>query len=138
MSDFKGLFEIRDGKESDRAFITATFLRGLYYGDSWFSLIPKDIYMKNYKFAINTILNNPRIVVKIACLPDDKDVIVGYSILSEDLMTIHWVHVKKIWRKNGIGRALLPAYPKYVSHLTSVGKMLMNKFDNCKFNPFSI
>lgn len=136
MSDFDGLYSIRDGKESDNNFILATFLRGLYYGDSWFSLIPKDIFMDNYKeVAEHMVANN---TIKIACLPEDPDVILGYSILSADFQTIHWVYVKSAWRKKGIGTRLTPKYPTTISHLSSLGKELMKRFDNCVFNPFKL
>ncbi len=136
MSDFAGLYNIRDVTESDYNFIRATFIKGLYYGDSWFSLIPKQIYIDNYKVVIETLLAKG--IISVACLKDDPSVIIGYSILSQDLLTIHWVYVKDKWRKNGIAKSLVPKYPKYVSHLTDLGKKLITKFDSCQFNPFNI
>jgi hypothetical protein len=138
MTDFKGLYDIRDGKETDKNFILATFLRGLYYGDSWFSLIPKDIFMDNYKHIAQAIITNPNVVIKIACLPDDNDVILGYSILSADYLTIHWVYCKSAWRKKGIGKSLLPSRPTTITHLSATGKELMSKFKDAIFNPFAI
>ena len=138
MSDFKGLFIIRDGKESDKNFVLATFLRGLYYGDSWFSQIPKDIFMENYKLVAKALIDSPNCILKIACLPEDPDVILGYSILSSDYMTIHWVYCKKVWRNKGIGRSLLPSYPNAVTHLSELGQRLVKKFDNVVFNPFKL
>ncbi len=135
---FQGLYTIRDGTLKDHNLILATFLRGLFYGDSWFSQIPKDIFMNNYKLVIQAIINNPNSVIKIACLPDDPDVILGYSVLSGDYKTIHWVYVKSAWRKKGIGRSLVPQHAEYVSHLTELGKNLLNKINNPKFNPFSL
>jgi len=136
MSDFTGLYDIRDMKSEDRNFILATFLRGLYYGESWFSLIPKQIFMTNYKTVANVLINSPNTVVKVACLKEDTDTIIGYSILSSDYQTIHWVQVKKLWRGKGIGKSLVPAYPVAVSHLTDLGRKLLIKFPNTVFNPF--
>lgn len=138
MSEFIGLFDVRDGKKEDHNFILATFLRGLYYGDSWFSLMPKDLFMANYKKVIEILLNSPKVTVKVACLREDPDVILGYSILSADYQNIHWVYVKSAWRKKGIAKALLPQYPTAVTHLSSLGKQLMLKFPNTVFNPFAI
>ena len=137
MTTFDGLYSIRDGTKEEHGIIFATFLRGLYYGDSWFSLIPKDIFMNNYKLVIKAILDKPGTVIKIACLPDDPTVILGYSVLSGDYQTLHWVYVKKHWRERGIGRSLVPAHPTYVSHLTELGKILLPKL-NATFNPFSL
>lgn len=134
--DLDSTYEIRDYKPEDKAFIMATFLRGLYYGDSWFGLMPKDIFMANYKLIAEAILNKHQ--VKVACLCEDKDVILGYSIVSKDLATIHWVFVKSLFRKKGIAKALLPKFPSSVTHLTVLGRNLLPKFPECIFNPFNV
>ncbi len=138
MSEFKGLYDVRDGLIEDVPFIMATFLRGLYHGDSWFSLIPQDIFMANYHPVATALLKRPNTLVKVACLPEDPTVILGYSILNDDFQTIHWVYVKVLWRKRGIARTLLPAYPTKITHLSKIGKLLMSKFENCIFNPFDL
>ncbi len=130
------VFTIREFKESDRKFIMATFLKGLYHGDSWFSLIPIQIFMDNYKPALDAILANSNTQVQIACLKDDEDIILGYSILGHNYSTIHWVFVKAAWRNGGIARALTPRYPTTVTHLTALGKSLMSKIETAVFNPF--
>ncbi len=136
MSDFRELVQVRDGVESDKNFILATFLRGLYYGDSWFSIIPKNVFMDNYKVIAEILVQKGNI--KVACLPEDPDVIIGYSILSPDFQGIHWVYVKSAWRKKGIAKALLPQYPLYVTHLSKLGYQLLPKFKDAIFNPFKL
>lgn len=138
MSNFQGLFEVRPAKDSDKAFILATFLRGVYYGDSWFSLIPKDIFMNNYKYIAEDLLSNPNTIVTIACLPEDPDVILGYSILGKYYQRLDWVYVKSAWRRKGIAKALVPKLPTEATHLTAVGKILMKKFPGLVFNPFAV
>ena len=138
MNKFQGLYDIRDAKEQDKNFILATFLRGLYYGDSWFSFIPKQIFMTNYKKMAEALVKGDKTTIKVACLKEDSDVILGYSILSYDYQTIHWVFVKVAWRNRGIARSLLPKYPSVVTHLTKLGKDLLTKFENIIFNPFQI
>ena len=127
---------IRDGIDTDLPFILSSFIKGLYFGDSWFSIIPRDVFIKNYKPVVALLLTKS--VVKVACLRDDPNAIVGYSILSTNFDTIHWVYVKKRWRKNGIAKALLPQFPTTITHLTQLGKELMPKFKDCIFNPFKI
>jgi hypothetical protein len=141
--DFTGLYDIRDYKESDKNFIMASFLKGLYYGDSWFSKIPKDVFMANYKRVIEYYLQPGKCAVKIACLPDDPDIIIGYSILSADYSAIVWVYVKNsklpdgsTWRRHGIGKRLVPQYPTAVLHLTKIGESLLSKYPTAIFNPF--
>lgn len=138
MNDFSGLYDIRDALPEDKNFILATFLRGLYYGDSWFSLIPKAIFMSNYKKVAEHLVSNPNINIKVACLKEDSSVILGYSILSQDFSTIHWVYVKNAWRNRGIAKAILPRLPTTVTHLSLLGKTLLPRFKDCIFNPFAI
>lgn len=138
MPNYDGLYDIRDGKPEDHKFVLATMLRGLYYGDSWFSQIPKGEFMDNYKTVIASILNSPNNQLKVACLKEDQDTILGYSLMSADFLTVHFVFVKSIWRLKGIARRLVPARPLAVSHLTDLGKTLLSKLPNTVFNPFKI
>jgi hypothetical protein len=141
--DFSGLYDVRDMIPEDKNFILATFLRGLYYGDSWFSIIPKPIFMENYQQIAEILIKKS--TVKVACMKEDSNIILGYSILSNDFQTIHWVYVKdsrqadgSSWRRHGIARNLLPKYPTSITHLTVTGKKLMNKLPTAVFNPFAI
>lgn len=137
MSEFSGLYDVRDMVNEDKNFILATFLRGLYYGDSWFSTISKDVFMENYKPVAEQLITSSKYAVKIACLREDPSVILGYSIVSADYQGIVWVYVKSAWRTKGIARRLTPQWPAYVTHLTALGKSLINKFETKPvFNPF--
>lgn len=151
MIDISDLYYVRDyNPEVDKAFVLATFLRGLYYGNTFFKMIPKDIFMDNYKRVAEALIDGQRSIIKVACLKDDPDTILGYSILSIDFSTIHWVYVKSsetkikgtaeklTWRNKGIGKSLVPKYPLAYSHFTDTGLILVKKFDNCIFNPFAI
>lgn len=144
-SELANLIKIRNYRTADHAFIMATFLRGLYYGDSWFSLIPKDRFMNAYKKFAEAIILSPKNTVRLAVLKEDEDVILGYSILSLDNKTVHWVFVKagdkdesKSWRKKGLARVLVPSNPECVTHLTALGKSLLYKLPGCVFDPFNI
>lgn len=136
MSDFTGLYSIRDFKESDRSFIMSTILRGLYYGESHFSEIPKDIFMKHYHPYISAMPTSPNLTTKVACLPDDPDTIIGYSIVTKDNDNIVFVFVKGPWRQKGVGKSLVPKNPRYVGHLTKLGRALLSKVGNPQFQPF--
>ncbi len=131
---FIGLFDVRDVQPEDKNFILATFLRGIYYGDSWFSLIPKAIFMENYKKVGEALVANR--TIKVACLKDDPSVIIGYSIMSHDFQTLDYVYVKSVWRHRGVARALCPLHPQRVTHLTKLGHSLLVKINNPIFNPF--
>lgn len=136
MDSFQGLYNIRDATKEDHNFIFSSFLNGLYHGDSWFSQIPRRIFMDNYKKIIQTAVVSSKITIKIACLPEDTNVIIGYSILSADFKAVVWVFVKPRWRKKGIARSLVPKSPEVVTHLTELGRILLPKLPETVFNPF--
>jgi len=52
-SSIDALYTVRSFlPETDMAFIKATWLRGLYYGDSWYSKIPKALPLTNCSQAV--------------------------------------------------------------------------------------
>ena len=136
MSELGKTYKIRDFKEEDRAFVMSTWLRGLYYGNGFFAVMPKDVFMENYKKYLDLLINKS--VIKIACLVDDEDTILGYSVLSTDLAVLHWIFIKKLFRQKGVARTLCPSNLKYFSHFTDLGLQLKNKLNGAVFNPFAL
>lgn len=134
--EIKELVNIRPGKIEDKNFILATWLRGLYYGNSWFKEIDKDSFMRHYHDILMAILTKPATVVAVVSLKDDENVILGYSVSSFDESTLHWVFVKDNWRRVGLGRALVPDNATITTHMTAIGKKL--KPPSMKFNPWAI
>lgn len=132
------LCKVRDYKESDKAFVISTWLRGYYYGEKWVSEIPKEIFMLNYNIILNSLLNNKRISVKVACLAEDPDVILAYVAHSHDQKVIHWMFSKAAWRNIGLISKILPKEAVAVSHLTTLGRTLLKKHPQVKFNPFAV
>lgn len=133
MSKISNLYRIRDYELEDTNFILATFLRGLYYGNEFYGLIPKHLFMENYKTVVENFIKSS--VIKVACLEEDPGVVLGFSILSKDSVSVHWLYVKQIWRNQGIGKSLLPPSALYYSHFTTLGLGLAKK-RNMIFNPF--
>lgn len=130
------LITIREYKPEDKSFILATWLRGLFYGGSWFSEIPKNIFMVNYHRFIESILAKPNTIIYVACLKEDPEVILGYSILGSSKVA-HWVFVKAAWRGIGIAKSLVPQTVDTATHLTKVG-LAIAKNNKIVFDPFSI
>lgn len=129
------LVSIRDAVIGDKNFILATFLRGLYYGDSWYGEIPKSVFMSEYHKFLELLLSHPTTKVKIACLKDDTDVILGYVIMNTSETVLHFAFCKKAWRGIGITRQLVPTTVTSVTHLTKVGLSIIKK-KGLVFNPF--
>lgn len=133
------LITTRSFTPEDRNFILATFLRGLYYGDSWFSLIDKNVFMNHYNKVVNHLIDSPMVAINVACLKDDPNTVLGYAIYSKYQMydTLHWCFVKKQWRGIGIAKDLIPKDVKSVTHLTKVGVSVIKR-KGWEFNPFLI
>jgi hypothetical protein len=130
------LITLRVMVESDKNFVMSTIMKGLYYGESWFSEIPKQTFMIEYHKVIEFLLNKPTTHVVVACLREDPDVILGYSICTAPDIA-HWVFIKKSWRGIGIANSLVPKDVRYATHLTKTGLSIIRK-KNIDFNPFMI
>jgi GNAT superfamily N-acetyltransferase len=128
----KDVITIRGPQSGDTNFVYATWLRGLYYGNDFIKQIDKDIFMEEYHPVVTGILRRPGISIKIACLKEDEDVILGYSITEGS--TLHWVFVKPVWRGIGVAKKLLPDKIITITHYTNLGKKL--KSTETIFNPF--
>jgi hypothetical protein len=141
--DKSNLVAIREVVADDKAFILATFLRGLYYGDGWFRDIPKDIFMKEYHKLAEHLLTKEGTQIVVACLREDHDVILSYAILgwepyAKSPNKLHFVFTKSAWRKIGLAKSLVPNTINTVTHLTKTGQMLMKKHPSIIFNPFAL
>jgi GNAT superfamily N-acetyltransferase len=141
--DKQALIEVRNYRPADKNFIMATWLRGLYYGDSWFSQIPKAIFMEQYHAALEKFLLGQAVIIKIACLKEDPEVILGYSVSRNlqigeaSISVLDWVFVKSAWRKIGIGKMLMPHRINACTHLTKSGQAIARqKLPDMIFNPF--
>lgn len=127
---------IRERRDEDQAFVYATFLRGLYYGSSWYGTINKKSFMDNYPAVLDKILEKDNTQLKIACLSQDENVILGYCIVEGPVL--HWIAVKEAWRGQGIAKKLLAGSEiTHVTHLTKVGS-LISKQKGWIHNPFLI
>jgi hypothetical protein len=129
-------FAVRDAKELDFPFIYSTWLKGLRFGNDVYGLIEQNSYFTNFHKVIEAILARPDTFIMVACLKDDPDTILGYSVRGAD-DTLHYVHVKQAFRRFGIARELTPTKIKRVTHITRAGwAILKEKYPKAVFDPF--
>lgn len=135
------LVAIRDFTPEDLNFVMSTWLRGLYHGDSWFSEIPKKVFMECYHRVLESLLSRPEMKIRVACLKDDPEVILGYSATryTHDVVILDYVFVKFAWRGIGIAKSLVDNNLYAVTHLTKAGAAIRkHKLPGVPFNPFLI
>ena len=124
----------RDKREGDTPFIFASWLKGLRFGNDWYGLIDSKIYFKVYHDFIEMLLAKPDVTVKVACMKDAPDVILGYSVYSGT--RLDWVYVKDRWRGLGVAKDLVPTNITTVSHVTDTGRSILKKNSDILFDPF--
>jgi hypothetical protein len=133
-AEINGLkIKVRDPEPNDINFLLSTFLKGLYYGSKFWSLVDQEAFFQNYEPFIKQLML--RSDVKIACLIDDPDVILSYCMYKDNV--IHFIFSKKSYRKLGIAKLLYPKGIDTCSHITDSGDSIRKKL-GLIFNPFAI
>lgn len=137
---------IRPAEATDRAFLIATWLNN-YRRESYFAArICDAVFFSRHHEIVDELLR--RSTVSVACDPQDKDCILGYMVWEPD--ALHWIYVKKSFRKLGIARELFrhSKLPEdldgvQVTHATKMwfttrerGPGLEDRFKKAVYNPY--
>lgn len=94
---------LRPGIIDDKEFILATWLRGQYYGSSYWKQMPQDMYFKGYINRILPIISNS--FIEVAVLKEDPSIIIGFLVWYGPMAS--WAYVKKDYRGKGILNLML-------------------------------
>lgn len=130
---------IRGGNADDLNFVRSTWLKGLYYGNSYCSEIDQTSFFKGQGQIIADALLNPSNSLRVACLKEDPSVVLGYVLVGWNApIAIHWVYVKSAFRKQGIANSLLSdVKADTVTSITDLGNKI-RKTKGYKFNPYLV
>ena len=85
--------QIRDAEPSDHAFLFATYLKNNWYDQTQSTTLKKHTWMALQHRRLEKVLNTKP--VKIACLSEDPEVILGYAFKDGDKP---FSYVKLAWR----------------------------------------
>lgn len=122
--------------ENYKGVVYAKWMQSLRYGNQFFYLADSKSYYEAYQKYIDMLRARPKSLLRIACLTDDVDVVLGWSLIEDH--TLHYVYVVKEQRRLGIAKSLVPTEIKQISHLTKIGMTIWNnKLKSAKFNPFA-
>lgn len=115
-----------DDPLDDRRFVFTTWKNGIWFSE------PRD--ERNYdefnslkSREINRILKRSNAKVTIACISDNLDQIIGYSVATGT--HLHWIYVKEDYRKQGIGRLLAKGTVTISEPITKIAKVIASEHD---------
>jgi len=91
----KQYIKIRDHVEGDHAFLFSTYLQNNWYDKTNSTTLKKDTWMSLQHKRLEKVIDRQKI--KIACLSDDPDVILGYAFQDGEKP---FSYVKLAWRSN--------------------------------------
>jgi len=113
-------FLVRPAEPDDFAFIFSTWLKSYRYNNQDVSRVPAELYYRKHHEVIARLRD--RCALPVACLPDSPAVIIGFAALelppallntsslpppAPAPPVIHWVYVKRAWRRMGVATRLL-------------------------------
>jgi hypothetical protein len=125
---------VRTPMPEDLNFILATWLKGNYFGNSNSKKIAPEKYYQEEAERITGLLALPGIDVSIACDESKPEWIAGFSVTHSG--TIHWIYIRKYFRKQGIAKLLLKDKDiKSFSAITKIGKAIAEK-KGLNFRPY--
>lgn len=132
----------RPATEADLPFFFSSTLQSHYYSSSTNRHILPSVYYPQHKTVLEQLLRRPQIMLVIAALADSPEVIVGYA-LAEGSGTLHYVYVKKAFRRFGMAKSLMEALrvdfnDLDVTHWTADASEIWRtkRWPNVRFNPY--
>lgn len=124
---------VLDGIHDAKNLIYATWLRSYQASSLMAKLVPRDIFFAEHHKVIDRILNHPNTQIRLAVLPSDPSVILGWAVRQH--LTLHYIYVKPAFRRYGIASALIGDQPwSTYSHHTYLLRDL--PLHNKSFNPY--
>lgn len=131
--------KIRQYKDLDKDYIIKTWLDSNYKNTDACNTIKKSVYYTNHNIIINRIFDD--CVKVIACDDTDEDLILGWLVgeLKKDCDVLHFLYVRKEFRRKGVGRLLFKNFSTCNSVVTSHHGRISPSIvgDSVTFNPYA-
>ena len=133
-----GVF-VRRADADDAAFVFSYWLRDYFERSRFAKGISKGLFMQLHHLLLERII--ARSTIWIACDPEMPAI--AYGFICSEADTLHYLYVKRRFRRMGIGGLLLTAAgmsagPKDFTHLTDEGVGLRRKFPLAEYNPYKV
>jgi GNAT superfamily N-acetyltransferase len=125
------VIEVRPANKSDMRFVHSS-----WFTDHWARAAPKHVpralYAAEMDPRIDTLLT--RGTTLVAFFPQVPDEVLGWVTFENNV--VHYLYVKGAYRRQGIGKGLVPAGAAYYTFATDAPGRAFAKHANLDFNPF--
>lgn len=137
--------QLREGRSSDIAFVTNSWLKSMRAGGMFTSGVPNDIYYQMHHKLLETLI--PRSLLLVLCNMDDPDQIIGWACVERQpqILMLHYVYVKHSLRKQGFMKLLLEELLahedvrfKFTTHMTTAWDAMRPKDQGWIYNPYAL
>lgn len=133
---------VRDATLEDRNFIFKSVLHHYRNGSPHTQHISDQVFFDNHSYLVSKVMKIPGNVIKMAALSDDPDVVFGFAWGNVQPETLHYVYVKRAFRRMGIAACLVRAIFDedvdeifYTHHTRDMG-FIAHRTDRFVFNPY--
>lgn len=134
---------IRPGIPDDFNFVISTWLKCYRHSSTFTKHVKSTIFFLWHQRVIKRILSRPQTKVLVACEANDPSLILGYLVCeSQDVSVLHFIYVKKAFRKFGIGKELFqvsqsPSDSEFTHHTFDM-EWVTQKYPNLVYNLYRI
>lgn len=128
---------IRNAVGEDLPFIYSTWSRSYRYDSPLGKSCRNSIFFTEYNKVIDFIMGAVDTRIKVACAPDNSNIIFGYMVHQQPDI-LHYAFTKEAFVHFGIAKSLLEHLggAKYCTHKTLQSKPILEKHPEIIFNPF--
>lgn len=132
---------IRPLKDSDYNFVLSTWLKSYYEALKYYASgsvrapYPKDdIFFQGHQAKIKGLLLTPGVQCLIMTAPDDDNQIIGWAVFDEG--ALHYIYVKHVFRRLGVGKKLREAVTAPVTIYSHHTKFSRHVNQGLTFDPY--
>ena len=143
--DGEEVVQIREGRASDIAFVTNSWLKSLRAAGVFTQGVPNDIFYQMHHKLLETLI--PRSTLLVLANIDDPDQIIAWACVEKQpgILLLHYVYVKHSLRRNGFMALLLaellqrePVQFKICTHMTTTWDAMRPRERGWVYNPYAL
>jgi GNAT superfamily N-acetyltransferase len=132
---------IRDYVAEDLAFFYKSCLHHYKHSSLYTRYINDEVFYDSHHYLITQCLRRPTAVLRFASLAEDPNIVFGFIWADLEPETVHYIYVKKAFRRLGIARLLIDDVfdddqEIYFTHMTRDAGFIIEKIKGFIYNPY--